>query len=80
MENENKYIFISHSHADLSKVRLVRNTFEDRGYEPILFYLHSLSDENEITDLIKREIDARLWFWTVRFPERKEKPLGAKRT
>lgn len=62
MEKENKYIFISHSHADLTKVRLVRNTFEDRGYEPILFYLHSLSDENEITDLIKREIDARLWF------------------
>lgn len=62
MENENKYIFISHSHADLAKVRLVRNTFENRGYEPILFYLHSLSDENEITDLIKREIDARLWF------------------
>jgi len=62
MENENKYIFISHSHADLAKVRLVRNTFEDRGYEPILFYLHSLSDENEITDLIKREIDARYWF------------------
>lgn len=61
-KDEKVYIFVSHSHKDINKVRLVRNYLEDRGAEPILFFLKSVTDDNEVEDLIKREIDARLWF------------------
>ena len=58
-----EYWFISHSHLDIEKVRIVRDVIEEIFfYEPILFFLKCLSDENEITDLIKREINARIWF------------------
>ncbi len=56
------YVFVSHSHKDLHAVRLIRNYLEQKGAEPILFFLKSLSDNDEITGLIKREIDARIWF------------------
>ncbi len=56
------YIFVSHSHQDLDKVRVIRNYLEELGGEPILFFLKSLSDEDRIVDLIKHEIDARIWF------------------
>ena len=32
------------------------------GFEPLCFYLKCLENDNEIADLIKREIDAREWF------------------
>ncbi len=58
-----EYWFISHSHLDIEKVRIVRDVIEEIFfYEPILFFLKCLSDNNEIIDLIKREIDARIWF------------------
>ncbi len=60
MEEEKVYIFVSHSHKDIDKVRLVRNYLEEKGAEPILFFLKSVTDDNEVADLIKREIDARL--------------------
>lgn len=56
------YIFLSHSHDDIVKVREIRNSLEQDGFEPLCFYLKCLSDESEIEDLIKREIDAREWF------------------
>ena len=56
------YIFLSHSHADIEKVRTIRNNLESNGFEPLCFYLKCLSDDSEIEDLIKREIDAREWF------------------
>ena len=56
------YIFLSHSHADILKVREIRNELESKGFEPLCFYLKCLEDEEEIEDLIKREIDAREWF------------------
>ena len=61
------YIFVSHSHADLKKVRKIRNYLESREIEPILFYLHCMKDGNdkdqaELRRLINREIDARDWF------------------
>lgn len=56
------YIFLSHSHDDIEKVRKLRNMLEDEGFEPLCFYLKCLEDEEEIADLIKREIDAREWF------------------
>lgn len=63
METDNKvYLFVSHAHHDIEKVRVIRNFLEDLGAEPILFFLKSKTDENEITQLIKDEIDARYWF------------------
>lgn len=56
------YIFLSHSHDDIEKVREIRNSLEDAGFEPLCFYLKCLNDDSEIEDLIKREIDAREWF------------------
>jgi len=56
------YIFVSHSHNDINKVRIIRNYLEELGAEPILFFLKSKTDKDEITQLIKDEIDARLWF------------------
>ena len=59
---EKVFIFISHSHRDLDKVRRVRNFLEKNFSEPILFFLKSKDDEDEITSLIEEEIDARIWF------------------
>ena len=56
------YIFLSHSHDDIQKVRKIRNRLENAGFEPLCFYLKCLDDDSEIEDLIKREIDAREWF------------------
>lgn len=56
------YIFLSHSHDDIEKVREIRNSLEKAGFEPLCFYLKCLDDDSEIEDLIKREIDAREWF------------------
>ena len=56
------YVFISHSHSDIEKVRGIRNRLEKEGFEPLCFYLKCLNDDSEIEELIKREIDAREWF------------------
>lgn len=56
------YIFLSHSHDDIVEVRKIRNSLEQDGFEPLCFYLKCLTDDDEIEDLIKREIDAREWF------------------
>lgn len=57
------FLFISHSHKDMDKIRELRNRLEEEGYEPLCFYLKCLDDSpNELDDLIKREIDARQWF------------------
>lgn len=61
--DEKEYFFISHSHLDIKKVRIVRNTIEqDERYEPILFFLRCIEDDEELNDLLKREIRAREWF------------------
>lgn len=59
------YVFISHAHKDIHEIRQIRNTLEEKGLEPICFYLRCISDDNEVLDLIKREIDARDWFLLV---------------
>jgi hypothetical protein len=56
------YLFLSHSHADIVKVRAIRNRLEEDGFDPLCFYLKCLDDDSEIEGLIKREIDAREWF------------------
>ncbi len=55
-------VFISHSHNDLAKVRRIRNSLEERGFDPLCFYLQCLKDDDEVEGLLKREIDAREWF------------------
>lgn len=59
---QNGWVFISHSHKDIERVRKIRNKLEELGFEPLLFFLKCLSDEDEIEELIKREIDEREWF------------------
>ena len=56
------YIFLSHSHDDIIKVREIRNSLEEEGFEPLCFYLKCLENDEEVASLIKREIDAREWF------------------
>lgn len=67
-KTEGGYIFLSHSHKDIVKVREIRNQLEEDGFEPLCFYLKCLEDAKEIEDLIKREIDAREWFLFVNSP------------
>lgn len=63
MSENGGFLFISHSHHDMDKVRQLRNKLEDEGFEPLCFYLKCLDDTtDELHDLIKREIDARQWF------------------
>jgi len=59
---EGSWIFLSHSHRDFDKVREVRNILEEKGHHPLMFFLKCLNDEDEIDDLIRREIEARSWF------------------
>ena len=56
------FIFISHSHNDIDKVRKIRNDLEKEGFEPLCFYLKCMEDADELASLIQREIDAREWF------------------
>ncbi len=56
------FIFLSHSHDDIIKVREIRNSLEEEGFEPLCFYLKCLESDEEVASLIKREIDAREWF------------------
>ena len=57
-----RYIFLSHSQKDMKKVRKVRDYLEAKSFEPILFNLKCLTDSDELTGLVKREIEARKWF------------------
>lgn len=64
----NGYIFISHSHKDIEKVRQIRNDMENAGFDPLCFFLKCLTDEDEIEGLIKREIDSRELFVYIDSP------------
>lgn len=61
-KTEGAWIFLSHSHKDLPKVRLIRNELEKLGHNPLMFFLKCLNDESELDDLIRREITERNWF------------------
>ena len=72
--DDNTMIFISHSSADIQKVRMIRNTLEENGYDPILFHLgcmdsdsyDAMSEEELLATplftLIRQEIAARHLF------------------
>ena len=57
-----QFIFFSHSQNDIVKVRAVRDYLESNSFEPLLFNLKCLTDSDELTNLVKREIEARKWF------------------
>ena len=62
-ENSNEvWVFLSHSNKDYEKVRRIRNLLEDQSFRPLMFFLCCLEDDQEIDDLIKREIDHRTRF------------------
>lgn len=53
-------IFLSHSSKDITKVRQIRDILEALDYEPLLFYLKCLDDDNQnLETFIKKEIEAR---------------------
>ena len=56
------WIFLSHSNKDFDKVRQIRNYLEEQSCRPLMFYLMCLTNDDEINDLIKREIDCRTRF------------------
>lgn len=58
----NKWVFVSHSNRDFDTVRMVRNALEEWNFRPLLFFLKCLDQENEVSDLIKREIECRTRF------------------
>lgn len=62
MTQSTGWVFISHSHLDFEVVRKIRNKLESLGFNPLTFFLKCLTDEDEIADLIKREIRERDWF------------------
>ncbi len=59
-DNNNEiWVFLSHSNKDYEKVIKVRNLLEKNSFRPLMFFLKCLNDDDEIDDLIKREIDSR---------------------
>lgn len=57
------WIFVSHSHQDIEKVRQIRNYLEKHGANPLLFYLKCLDDEDaRLPQLIQDEILSRNFF------------------
>ena len=61
-EKKEIWIFLSHSSEDFNKVRKIRNYLEEKSYRPLMFYLKCLESDEEIYDLITREIDVRARF------------------
>lgn len=65
-EKDNKiYVFLSHSHYDYEKVRVVRDLLEEEGFRPLMFFLKCLEKDeyDELTQtLIKEEIESRQRF------------------
>src|SRR5215468_4787658 len=58
-------IFISYSEKDKQVARLIRNAFEDREHEVLLFHLEQQMDETKLRDLLQSEIKARDWVVNV---------------
>ena len=59
LANIKSWVFLSHSNLDYERVTFVRNVLERNNKRPIMFFLKCLEKENELNDLLKREIDAR---------------------
>ena len=53
MENNEIWVFLSHSNKDFEKVRRVRDMLENQHMRPLMFFLNCLTDDEEIDNLIK---------------------------
>ena len=53
------WVFLSHSNKDFDRVKALRNKLENKNYRPLLFFLKCLEKDDEIFELIKREISVR---------------------
>lgn len=63
LDQDGAWIFVSHSHKDIKKVREIRDLLEREGHKPLLFHLKCLEDDDaRLPQLIKDEIEARTWF------------------
>ena len=65
MKDNEIFVFLSHSHKDYEKVRVVRDLLENEGFRPLMFFLKCLEKEEycELTKtLIKEEIESRQRF------------------
>lgn len=64
MKNQNNevWVFLSHSNEDYEKVKIVRDILEKDNFRPIMFFLKCLDNNDEIDSLIEREIKARTRF------------------
>lgn len=62
IQQQDGWLFLSHSNKDFEPVRQIRNTLEKHGFRPITFFLKCITDNSELDGLIKREIEARKWF------------------
>ena len=74
MKKDGCWIFLSHSSADIKKVRQIRNEFEKCGHNPLAFHLKCLHDDTEegkkeLSGLIIREIDSREWYVFCESPD-----------
>lgn len=61
--NDEIWVFLSHSNKDFDKVRILRNKMEEKGLRPLMFFLKCLDSDPEIFELLKREIDVRPRFF-----------------
>lgn len=62
IEDNKIFVFLSHSHLDYEKVRVVRDLLEKEGFRPLMFFLKCLGKkgyEKLTKKLIKEEIDNR---------------------
>lgn len=65
MKDNEIFVFLSHSHLDYEKVRMVRDLLEKEGFRPLMFFLRCLEKKgyDKLTKkLIKEEIDCRQRF------------------
>ena len=71
-DNNNEiWVFLSHSNKDFEQVRILRNLLEENGFRPIMLYLRSKEDPSkaeELRQLIYDEIDHRNWFIYCKSP------------
>ena len=74
-----KTVFLSHSSKDIEKVRRIRDILEALDYEPLLFCLKCLDDDNEnLETFIKKKLSLEIFLFIVKVKTRRN-PLGYKK-
>ena len=65
MQDDNTYVFLSHSHYDFDKVCRLRNLLEAEGFKPLMFFLKAFENPNfepMLKPILMEEIDQRQRF------------------